>query len=210
MLKALLRFSVLLFIMGMSKSVFACLVTIAFANPVGPNVQVYAHSTHVGPPMQMIATFNYTASDGTRRALQVSPRVERDFNVYTTTLAQGSSNISVSVTTGVGPSCGTKPVSVPYYQSAFWYSQLMSSVSGCELLIQTLGSPGIYVPWYYGGSVAWWTNDRVSDFHGVPVYTWRKYFPGANCSTQVRKIDFKIMGDPLRLQYSATPYAQNG
>ncbi len=209
MLKAVIRLSSLLFAMVLSKTVFACLVTIAYAHPVGSEVRVNAHSYHVGPPQQMIATFSYTGSDGRTDSLKISPRIEQRFNVYVAKLPKGASNISVSVNTGVGVSCGSQSVTAPFYEPAFWHSQLRPFSGGCELTIQTIGTPGIYVPWYYGGALAWWSNERNSDYFGIPVFNWSKQFLGADCS-QVGGIYFKIMGDRLDIRYEATPSAQNG
>lgn len=187
-----------------------CKVAISYAYLARSNVLVNAHSTHLGPPGQMVATFKYENGQGGKESLRVNPRIELDFNVYNATLPQNASNISVHVDTTVGSetSCITPAVNAPFYQPALWYSQLRPIYRGCELTIGTIGSPGIYVPWYYGGNLAWWYNLGQSDFHGIPVFFWSKVFYGTNCSNE--GIDFKIMGDGLNRTYRATISAQNG
>lgn len=214
MVKRAVLLGVWLCVVASSKIALAqCEVAISYAYPVGSEVQLNAHSTHLGPPHQMIATVTYTDRNGSSQSLRVNPRIEADFNAYDARLPQGASNIALHVDTGVGygTSCDSPSVNVPFYQPAFWYSQIMPYSGGCELNIATVGSPGIYVPWYYGGSLAWWYNYGVADFHGVPIYWWSRQFPGSSCGTFSGVPFFKIMGDGLsKHPYGARQSAQNG
>jgi len=163
---------------------------IAAAHSDGVRINLLVHTTHVGPPQQMIATAHYPG--GTASA---APYVMTNINEYSFSLPVASGAVWVGVTTGVGPSCATGTVTVAfggtYATNSFGWADMVNYTqngqSRCELRIAT------YAPisgWYLWGQ--WASTFTSASAYGT--WYWKVWDGYGTCPNPMT---FTIPGDPL-------------